>query len=469
MKRKIFILLVLFCAYSLLQAQKKRDVKTMLSFKHRSRELIVRFVPETTEEQKQLIFQQLQVSSYKKLKIVPDLYYLELKVRSSLENSLRWVLQNKEIMYAEPNYERKLCREPNDTHYVNDNLWGLKKIGCPAAWDISTSSSITVAVLDTGIDYRHEDLKQNMWINEAELNGEPNKDDDGNGYKDDTYGYDFVNEDSDPMDDGDNHGVHVAATIGAMSNNNIGVTGVCWSVKMMALKFMDFFNGPISAEIEGIEYAIQHGSKIINMSFGGPAFSQAEKDAIKKAAQQSVICVIAAGNDGTNNDETPSYPANYELDNIVTVGASDSNDALASFSNYGAKSVDLLAPGAGIWSTVISDGYESKDGTSMAAPYVSGCLALLWSRFPHLSYRQIIGKLLRNVDKIPASRAVVATGGRLNLYKAISDVEEKKENFGKGGGGCSPCHTSEFSVSELIPFLLLLLFGIWRSHRTIAT
>ena len=463
------ILLMLFCFYALLHAQKKLNIKTMLSFKHRSNDLIVRFVAGTTEEQKQLIFQQLQVISHKKLKIVPDLYYLKLKTRSSLESSLRWVLQNREIMYAEPNYERKLYQEPNDPHYTNDDLWGLKKIHCPAAWDISTSSNIIVAVLDTGVDYRHEDLKQNMWVNEAELNGEPNKDDDGDGYKDDTYGYDFVNEDSDPMDDGDNHGVHVAGTIGAMGNNNLGITGICWSVKIMALKFIDGINGPISAEIEGIEYAIQHGSKIINMSFGGTAFSQAEKDAIQKAAQQGVICVVAAGNEGANNDETPSYPASYDLDNIISVAASDSNDDLASFSNYGAKSVDLLAPGVGIWSTVISDGYQTEDGTSMAAPHVAGCLALLWSRFPNLSYRQIIGKLLRNVDKVPASRSAVATGGRLNISKALRDVEEKKQDFGKGGGGCSPCHTSEFNIGELMPFLLLILFGIWRSHRVTAS
>ena len=268
-----------------------------------------------------------------------------------------------------PNYRRRLQRLPNDPKFAK--CWGMTKISAPAAWEKTTGSAgVVIAVVDTGVDYRHEDLAANMWRNPGEIPGN-GIDDDGNGFRDDVYGYDFAADrsgknDSDPMDI-DRHGTHVAGILAAVGNNGIGVSGVNWKARIMALKaFRPDMYIYDSDSIEAIEYAVlmkrDYGVNLvaINASFGGGGENVLQEDAIAAAGSQDIAMVCAAGNEGTDNDSTGFYPAGYDLPNIIAVAATDSDDQLASFSNYGAGTVDIAAPGVGILSTVpLGKGLES--------------------------------------------------------------------------------------------------------------
>ena len=232
-----------------------------------------------------------------------------------------------------------------------------------------------VAIIDTGIDYTHPDLAANIWTNPGEIAGD-GIDNDGNGYVDDVHGYDFVNNDGDPMDD-HFHGTHTAGTVGAVGNNGVGVTGVNWQVKLMALKFLGASgSGSVSGAVSALEYAVTMGVRLSNNSWGGGGYSQALYDAIKNSQVIGHVFVAAAGNSGVNSDLQPAYPASYDLDNIISVAAIDSSDNLASFSNRGVVTVDLAAPGVAVLSTVLGGGYASYSGTSMATPHVTGAAAL---------------------------------------------------------------------------------------------
>ena len=316
---------------------------------------------------------------------------------------------------------------PNDPYF--EKLWGLNNEGQTGgtydadidmlkAWDKTTGSKkVIVAVIDTGVNYNHADLKSNMWINRKEI---PNNgiDDDHNGYIDDYRGWDFVNNDNNPMDD-HNHGTHCSGTIGAIGDNGVGVTGVNWKVSIMPLKFLDSCGiGTDSNAIKAILYSAKMGAKISSNSWGGSTYNKALYDAIKYFRSKGGLFVAAAGNKGRNNDKKPSYPASYNLDNIISVAATDHNDKLASFSNYGVKSVDLAAPGVKILSTVIH-GYKYFDGTSMATPHVAGVAALVKSIYPHDSYTQLKNRLLKSVDKLDSLKGKVLTGGRLNATRAL--------------------------------------------------
>ena len=218
------------------------------------------------------------------------------------------------------------------------------------------SANVLVGVIDTGVDYNHPDLAANIWTNPGEIAGN-GIDDDGNGYIDDVHGYDFVNNDGDPMDD-NGHGTHFSGTIGGVGNNGIGVAGVNWNVKIMALKFLDSGgSGSTANAVAGVQYATMMGVDVTSNSWGGGGFSQALYDAIDAAGAANIAFVAAAGNNGANNDTSPAYPAAYDLPNIISVAATDDNDELASFSNYGAASVDLGAPGVDILSTLPGNQY----------------------------------------------------------------------------------------------------------------
>jgi subtilisin family serine protease len=226
----------------------------------------------------------------------------------------------------------------------------------PEAWDVTQgSSTVVIAVMDTGVDYNHPDLAGNIWSNPGEVAGNT-LDDDNNGYVDDIRGWDFVDDDNDPVDV-QGHGTHVSGTIAAVGNNGIGVTGVCWQAKIMPLRTFDAFSGGATSAriIAAIGYAVNKGAKVINASFGGPDYSQAEYDALSSANSAGVLFVAAAGNETANNDTTPAYPAGYNLANIISVAATDQNDGLTYFSNYGATSVHVAAPGQNIYSTVPAD------------------------------------------------------------------------------------------------------------------
>jgi subtilisin family serine protease len=334
------------------------------------------------------------------------------------------------VDFVEPNYVLKSSRIPNDGAF--GQLWALHNTGqldgtagadinAPAAWDLTTGGDVTVAVVDTGVDYNHVDLKNNIWTNPADP---PNGiDDDHNGFVDDVHGIDLSNGDSDPMDDS-GHGTHVAGIVGSEGNNGLGTVGVNWKVHLMALKFLNASGeGSTAQAAEAIDYAINAGAKVINASWGGPAYSFALYKAIKDADNQGVLFVAAAGNEGDNSDTSPEYPAAFDLPNIVSVAATDSDDSLLDFSNYGSRTVDLGAPGDEIYSTVpkqvSASGYAYFSGTSMAAPFVSGAAALYLARTPQSTVTQVRDALLQSVDPLPSLAGKTVTGGRLDVGKAL--------------------------------------------------
>ncbi len=305
---------------------------------------------------------------------------------------------------------------PNDPDY--GQLWGMDKINAPAAWDIRTdASSVTVAVIDTGVQLSHPDLANNKWTNPGEIAGN-GIDDDGNGYVDDINGWDFANNDASYYDStADDHGTHVSGTIGGVGNNGIGVAGVSWNVKIMALKFLTATGGSTTNAISAIQYATQMGADIISASWGGGGYDQALKDAIEAFPG---LFIAAAGNDASNNDATPSYPATYNSANIVSVASTTETDGMSSFSNWGATTVDLGAPGSNIYSTWPSNTYNTISGTSMATPHVSGAAALILANDPSLTPAQLKAKLMDFADPIAALSGKTVSGGRLNLYASLT-------------------------------------------------
>ena len=352
-----------------------------------------------------------------------------------VETALALFQNNPFVEYAQPDYRVSIMLAPNDPQY--QDMWSLENVSqtggvndadidASAAWDVTTGSGSTiVAVIDTGIDINHPDLAGNLWINVDEIGGD-GIDNDGNGYVDDLYGYDFINGDANPFDD-QGHGTHVAGTIGAVGGNSVGIAGINWDVQLMALKFLGADgSGSQSDAIEAILYAVNNGAQIINASWGGDPFSQALFDALATARDAGVIFVTAAGNgdffgNGINNDATPFYPANYNLDNIISVAATDHTDNLATFSNYGATTVDLAAPGVNILSTLPGGGYGLNSGTSMATPHVAGVVALVRDLHPEWTYDQVVQQVLATVDPLAQLAGLVSTGGRLNAAAAVGN------------------------------------------------
>ena len=384
------------------------------------------------------------------LNFVPDVSVVELPKDINVPDALKLLKNDPNFEYAEPDWVLHLgSREPNDQYFINQ--WGLHNTGQgfheneqytsqgtedadidgPEAYDVNTTSSITVAVLDTGVDYAHPDLAGNIWTNQ-------------NGY----HGYDFVNNDNDPCDD-HYHGTHVAGIIGAVGNNGIGVSGVAWKVKIMALKIFNSSDiGYSSDAVDAIDYAINNGAKIINASWGWYAGDpyleniQTLKEAILRADANGVLVITSVGNGNTNIDITLRYPASYdrtECPNLIAVMATDKNDYIASmpnWSNYGPNSIDIAAPGEEIYSTMphnataamaaqnLSAGYDMLDGTSMSAAYVSGACALVWSQMLHehpndCNYMDVKNTILNTAEQLPVLAGKCATEGRLNLNYAI--------------------------------------------------
>ena len=343
------------------------------------------------------------------------------------------------VEYIEPNFiVRTTDTVPNDPRY--NELYGLNNTGqtggtkdadidAPEAWDIQTGNDVVIGVIDTGVDYNHPDLNDNMWTNPGEIPGN-GIDDDGNGFVDDFYGYDFVNEDGDPFDD-NRHGTHVSGTIAAEGNNNTGVTGVNWDAQIMGLKFLNSSGfGSTFDAIEAIEYATLNGAQLTNNSWGGGGFSRALQDTIAAAGDAGQLFVAAAGNSGIDTDRFPFYPASYNLDNIISVAATDDRDQKAGFSNFGATSVDLGAPGVNILSTLPGNRYGLLNGTSMAAPHVSGAIGLILSENPELTSAEIKELLLKTTDKIPALTGRTVSGGRLNVFNALSELTPAPDLIG---------------------------------------
>lgn len=360
-----------------------------------------------------------------------DWHVIEVEAGTDLEALKEKLLADPRIEAVEFNNNISLSAKTNDTDF--EELWGLHNTGqtggtsnadinAPQAWNTQMGSEdVVVAVIDSGVDYEHPDLADNMWTNSGEIAGN-SKDDDGNGYVDDVYGYDWIDSDSDPMDD-NSHGTHVAGIIGAVGNNKLGVTGVSPEVSIMALRFMDASgNGTTSGVAQAITYAADNGADIINASFAGTSSSVLMEEAIEYASDKDVLFVAAAGNNGEDNDETPNYPASYDVSNILAVAATDSDDELASFSNYGATSVDMGAPGVSILSTVPDDDYDIMSGTSMATPHVAGAAAVLLAEKPNLSLKRLINLLKNRGNKRDSLADNTATGRRLNLKNALNAI-----------------------------------------------
>lgn len=326
------------------------------------------------------------------------------------------------VEFAEFDYIRHgAVTTPNDPKYLDGTLWGLHNYGqnggtsdadidAPEAWDFVTSASgIVVAVLDSGIRYTHEDLAANMWTNPV----------------DGSHGWNALTSTSDPSDPS-GHGTLSAGVLGAAGNNGKGVVGVAWGVQMMACACFDANNdGSDSDIIACLDYARTNGARIVNASWGSYSNSLALSNAIFRLRQEGVIFVAAAGNDVRDIDVMPYYPASFDIDNIVSVAYTTANDTLGRLSNFGATNVDLAAPGAAMYSTFFTAdnaylGSPYLEGTSFSAPMVSGALALLSSRHPAETHVQIIGRLLRAADPLPALAGKCATAGRLNLHRALN-------------------------------------------------
>ena len=341
---------------------------------------------------------------------------------------------NPSVDHFEIDAIQQLKAVPNDPSF--GRLWGLENVGqtggradadidAAAAWNLSTGSrGVVVGIIDTGVDYNHPDLRANMWRNPGEVAGN-GVDDDRNGFVDDVYGYDFANNDANPMDD-NSHGTHVAGTIGATGNNGTGVTGVNWNTSIMALKFLrGNGSGYTSDAVRALNYATMMRTRygvnvrVTNNSWGGAGYSTALADAVAASASAGILFVAAAGNDGRNNDATANYPSSYTAANLLAVAATDANDNLASFSNFGAATVDLAAPGVSIYSIVPGSRYAAYSGTSMATPHVSGVAALAWAIAPNATVAEVRSAILQGADRLASLQGKMVTGGRLNAYNTL--------------------------------------------------
>lgn len=344
-----------------------------------------------------------------------------------------------EVLYAEPNYIYQHTATSNDTYYTNGSLWGMYgSLSTPAnqygsqaatAWTAGKTGSnvVYIGIIDEGYMYNHEDLAANAGTNPGEIvsNG---VDDDRNGYVDDIYGWDFDGNNNTVFDGvGDDHGTHVAGTIGAVGGNGKGVAGVCWNVKLLSAKFLGSRGGTTANAIKAVDYFTTLKTKGVNIvatnnSWGGGGFSQALMDAIVRANTAGVLFIAAAGNSGTNNDVTASYPSGYGVANVISVASITSTGGLSSFSQYGATTVDLGAPGSGIYSTIpqksgknIVSSYASYNGTSMATPHVTGAAALYASVNHGATATEIKTAILNSTIPTVSLFGKCVTNGRLNV------------------------------------------------------
>jgi len=401
-------------------------------------ELLVRFQQGTSSLGMASAHAGAQSTAVREFQIVEGLQLVRFPDWMTIDEAIARYLNHLDVLYAEPNYIVQRLVTPNDPDF--GSLWGLHNTGqssgtedadidAPEAWDITTgSSNVVVAVIDTGIDYNHEDLSANMFQNSDDCNSN-GLDDEGNGFVDDCYGIDKVNDDSDPMDDND-HGTHVSGTIGAAGNNSIGVVGVNWTVRLMACKFLDASGSGSTADaiscLEYVKLMKDRGVNIVatNNSWGGSGFDQALFDAIDAHLQRGILFIAAAGNGGAdqigdNNDNTALYPCNFYLPNVICVASTTRTDALSSFSNFGRRTVHLGAPGSEILSTTPGNTYSTLSGTSMATPHVTGVAALLKAQDSNRDWKAIKNLILAGGDNNSALSNTI-TQKRLNANGALS-------------------------------------------------
>lgn len=404
------------------------------------RDVLVRFRAGTSEEKIESITERLnddiedRIESVNGLTVIEDDDGLDPEAVAAQYRALS------DVEYAEPSYKitldcdtffKSVTNDPNDPMFGDQ--WSLKNTGqrggkveadinAAHAWAITTGSDeVVVAVLDSGVDYTHTDLINNIWVRPASVS---EYEDDDLGAIDDEHGYNAVDNNGDPMDQ-NGHGTHCAGIIGAEGGNGFGIAGINWKVKIMPLKFMSAGGfGTTKDAIECINYVINRkragvNVRIISASWGSTQKSKALEDAIKKAGEEGILFIAASGNNSADADRYPHYPASYDLPNIISVAALNRNDELASFSNYGAKRVHVAAPGAEILSTWLRGQFEEHSGTSMATPEVAGVAALVLSVDPNLSLKELRERLFASVDQLDTLNGKVSTGGRINAARAV--------------------------------------------------
>lgn len=407
----------------------------------RNTEILVRFKAGVTQQTIESITSRFNDDLEDRIEAVEGLGVIEDQDNRSADEVVAQYRTLSEVEYAEPNSEIKLDHDSAGNHvHANDEFffkqWGLfnhgqeggkfgADISAMRAWATTKGSDqVVVAVLDSGVDYTHPDLAKNIWRRPQIIKAYHDDDLTAEGPIDDVHGFNIAEGTGNPMDD-NGHGTHCAGILGAEGGNETGIAGVNWTVKIMPLKFMDAEGaGTTSDAIEAINYVINRkragvNVRIISASWGSTVRSRALEDVIRKAGEEGILLVAAAGNSNSDNDRTPHYPASYNLSNVISVAAVNRFDALTSFSNYGANSVHVAAPGEAIMSTWLNHDFQERKGTSMATPFVAGVAALVLATNPGISIDDLRARLLNSVDAVPALKGKVSTGGRINAAKAV--------------------------------------------------
>lgn len=398
--------------------------------------LLIRFKGGVGAAKRQAVHHAAGATTVSEIRAVPGLALVHVPAGTK-ESALATYSGDPSVRYCEPDYTVFFSTTPDDPEFPE--LWGLHNVGqaidgypgqddadidAPEAWDTWTGDqAFRIAVIDTGVDYSHDDLADNIWTNPGEIpdNG---LDDDGNGYIDDVHGYDFGDQDPDPMDE-DGHGTHIAGTIGAIGDNGTGVTGVNWHCSIVPLKIDGGSAAFMSAAVAAVQYCIDNHIPVSSNSWSGP-YSQALYDVIEAARSAGHLFVASTGNFALNEDvtDTPSYPSGFDLENVISVAAADNAGIPAAYTNWGAERVDLGAPGDGVWSTAPDNAYAYRSGTSMAVPHVAGVAALVWSQFPGLPWKTVRGAILDTVARDGSFSGITTTGGMLNAFNAVARLND---------------------------------------------
>ena len=409
-------------------------------------ELLIQFAEGTSDDAKQKALDKVKGQSIEKIltkameRAGKKEGVLLVKVDKDVLDAIANLENTSGVEFAEPNFIYTHTAMATDPYFTNGSLWGMygpatspaNQFGsnAAAAWAAGNtgSASVYIGIIDEGVQLTHPDLAGQVWTNPNDpVNGVDN---DGNGLVDDTNGWDFANNDRTIYDGGkrgssDDHGTHVAGTIGGKANNGTGVVGVNWNVTLISAKFLGANGGTTANAIKAVDYLTNLKNRGLNVvasnnSWGGGGYSQALFDAIGRANTAGIMFIAAAGNSGTDNDATASYPANYNLPNVISVAAIDRNGALASFSQYGLTTVDIGAPGVGVFSTTAFNTYSSYNGTSMATPHVTGAVALYASTHSGASVAQIRNAILSSAVPTASLSGKTVTGGRLDANAALS-------------------------------------------------
>lgn len=447
-RRTGFLVVLTLCLFGSLAAQSAWAQRTV---RYVPGELLVKFRPGVPQHVIEEIHRGAGARFLRSFQGDPRLQHVRVPRNWPLESALDYYRSRADVQYAEPNLIYTIRDTlPNDPQFSLQWNWrNVDQLGYSSisgvdvrasqAWDKARGRfRVVVGELDTGVDYTHPDLALNIWTNPREAGSKcyDGVDDGANGYVDDCRGWNFVSGTNDPMDDaGNGHGTHVAGTIGAKGNNGLGVTGANWDVQIMPVKVFDAAgSGTLVNILQGIDYALANGAQVLNASWGGAGSSSALSAAIDRAGQQGVLFVAAAGNNGMDLDTAayPFYPCAYPNSNVICVAAMNSAGDLSSYSNYGLNTVDLAAPGDSISSTLPHGGYGSLSGTSMAAPHVTGAVALVEGCKAGLSALMVKQVLLASAAPYVSLAGKVQSQGMVDYEAAIND------NRVAGNGGCAP-------------------------------